>query len=201
MVDPLARSVTGATTYDARDSALSLWVHATLVESTLALNEAWLGPLDAVEAARFYAETLPIAQAFGISESVLPPDLSAFRRWWDGMLGPGGPIQVTPTARDLAAAILAPPLGPLAGDGPGAILPGALGPLLAAVPRGWLGFLLWPALGLLPARVREGYGIHWTPGRRVVAAWLGASWRAWSAVLPPAWRTMPWALEADRRIG
>ena len=31
--------------YDARDPTLALWVHATLVDSTLATGEAWLGPI------------------------------------------------------------------------------------------------------------------------------------------------------------
>ncbi len=32
--------------YAARDPSLSLWVHATLIDSTLTVSDAWLGPLD-----------------------------------------------------------------------------------------------------------------------------------------------------------
>ena len=42
--DPDAARRFGAA-YDARDPALSLWVHATLVDSTLATVDAWLEPL------------------------------------------------------------------------------------------------------------------------------------------------------------
>ena len=200
VVDPLARAATGVEHYAARDPALALWVHATLVESTLAVNEAWRGPLAADEAARFYAETLPIGLAFGIPAQSLPADLAAFRSWWAAMLGPDGPIRVTPTARGLAATILAPPLAPLAGSGRGAVLPGALRPALAAIPPGLAGWLLWPSIALLPASVRDGYEIPWTPARRAVAAWLVAGWRAWATLLPPDWTTMPQALAADRRM-
>ena len=133
--DPEARAMTGVAAYAARDPALSLWVHATLVESTLAVNEAWRGPLPAGEAARFYVETIPIARAFGIPERILPADLAAFRAWWDAMLGPGGQIHVTPTARDLAATILAPPLAPLAGAGRGGVLPAGLRPVTRVATR------------------------------------------------------------------
>jgi uncharacterized protein (DUF2236 family) len=198
--DPEARAMTGVAAYAARDPALSLWVHATLVESTLAVNEAWRGPLPAGEAARFYVETIPIARAFGIPERILPADLAAFRAWWDAMLGPGGQIHVTPTARDLAATILAPPLAPLAGAGRGGVLPAGLRPLLAAIPPRAAGWLLWPSISLLPPSIRAGYGIPWSPGRAAVAAWLVAGWRGWAAFLPEAWGTMPQARAADRRI-
>ena len=198
--DQEARAATGMDSYAARDPALSLWVHATLVESTLAVTDVWRGPLAPREAARFYAETLPIGRAFGIPAPILPPDLAAFRAWWAGMLGPGGPIRVTPTARALAATILAPPLGPLAGTGAGAILPARLRPVLAAIPPRTAGWLLWPSIALLPPSIRAAYDIPWSPGRVAVAAWLVAGWRAWSALLPTAWGTMPQARAADRRI-
>ena len=200
VVDPVARAATGVERYEARDPTLALWVHATLVESTLAVNEAWRGPLAPGDADRFYVETLPIGRAFGIPAQSLPADLAAFRSWWAAMLGPDGPIRVTPTARELAATILAPPLAPLAGIGRGAVLPAALRPPLAAIPPGLAGWLLWPSIALLPASVRDGYEIPWTPARQAVAAWLVTGWRAWARLLPPAWTTMPQALAADRRM-
>ena len=198
--DPEARAVTGAAAYAARDPGLSLWVHATLVESTLAVNEAWGGPLPPGDAAQFYVETLPIARAFGISDAILPADLGAFRAWWAAMLGPDGPIRVTPTARELAATILAPPLAPLAGAGSGGVLPAGFRPILAAMPPRAIGWLLWPSIALLPASIRAGYEIPWSPLRGAVAGWLVAGWRGWAALLPDAWGTMPQARAADRRI-
>jgi uncharacterized protein (DUF2236 family) len=59
---------------------------------------------------------------------------------------------------------------------------------------------MWPAIGLLPASIRDGYGIPWTPWRRLVSAWLVAGFRLWRPRFPTAVRWMPQALAADRRI-
>jgi uncharacterized protein (DUF2236 family) len=179
------RRVTGPG-YTARDPALSLWVHATLVDSTLVANDRWLGPVPRDRAARFYAETVPLGRAFGIPEAMLPVDLDAFERYLETMLGPRGDVRVGDTARDLASAILHPPL------------PGALGRL--GLPTRLYDWTLWPALDLLPERVRVGYGFEWGPLQRGVTAWLLAGWRAWRPVLPGDFRQMPQALRADRRV-
>lgn len=173
--------------YDARDPALALWVHATLVDSTLAVNGAWAGPLPRDRAARFYAETRPIGRAFGVPDSALPADLDGFDTYLADQLAPGGPIQVGDKARELAQALLHPPL------------PGVLA-RLSIDPRAY-GWTLWPALGLLPAAVREAYGLPWGPRERVVSSWLVATWRAWNPLLPRSFRQMPQALAADRRVG
>src|SRR5262245_15156688 len=113
VLEPAARERHGRR-YSALDPALSLWVHATLVDSTMAAYTAWIEPLSWDEQARYYEETLPVGRAFGIPASMLPPDLDAFEAYLDEMLAPGGPIEVGPMARDLADAILHPPLGPAA---------------------------------------------------------------------------------------
>ena len=172
--------------YDARDPALSLWVHATLVDSTVVVNDAWSGPVTRDQAARFYDETKPIARAFGVPDALLPPDLDAFETYLDLQLGPGGPVQVESTARELAEAILHPPL------------PGVLARIgLHSRLYDWT---LWPSIGLLPDSIREGYGLRWGPLERSVSRWLVAGWRAWNPVLPPTFRQMPQALAADRRV-
>ncbi len=185
--DPLARAVSGAEAYDARDPALGLWVHATLIDATLVAHAAWIGPLDRAERARFYAETRPIGRAFGIPETILPANLDGFEAYLAAQLGPDGPIHVTPTARSLARAVLAPPLGPLH-------------PILAAVPVPLYAWTLWPAVALLPPSIRAGYGLDWGPRQRLTAAWLTAGFRAWRPVVPLAWRSMPQALAADGRL-
>jgi uncharacterized protein (DUF2236 family) len=68
------------------------------------------------------------------------------------------------------------------------------------VPRGSYDFLMWPAVALLPVSVREGYGIPWTPWRRLVSAWLVAGFRLWRPRFPAGIRHMPQALAADRRV-
>ena len=78
-------------------------------------------------------------------------------------------------------------------------LPGLLA-RLPLDPRAY-GWTLWPAIGLLPPAVREGYRLRWGWRERLVADWLVAGWRAWNPLLPAAFRQMPQALAADRRVG
>ena len=107
--------------YHARDPELSMWVHATLVDSTIVAADAWLEPIDRERRARFYDETKPIGRAFGIPESLLPADLDAFEAYLDGMLGPGGAVRVGPLARELAPddRASATPRGPRGAPDPG----------------------------------------------------------------------------------
>jgi uncharacterized protein (DUF2236 family) len=181
----LHRTITGQG-YDARDPALSLWVHATLVDSTVVANDAWAGPVSRDRAARFYDETKPIARAFGVPETLLPGDLAAFEAYLADQLGPSGPVRVGPTARDLAESILHPPL------------PGVLGAV--PIPMRLYDWTLWPSIGLLPESVRAAYGFPWGPLERAVSGWLVAAWRAWNPVLPESFRQMPQALAAERRM-
>jgi len=193
--DDVVRGRHGAR-YHARDPELSLWVHATLVDSTIAAYEAWIEPLPAERRARYYEETVPVGRAFGIPADLLPADLEAFEAYLDRMLGPGGPVVVGDTARELAETILRPPLGPAARP-----WLGDFAARLDAIPTAAYDWLMWPAIGLLPATVREGYGLRWGLRERLVAAWLVATWRAWRPILPASFRQMPQALAADRRIG
>ena len=182
-----ARLAGDAARYDARDPDLALWVHATLIDATLVTHQAWIRPLGPDQRARFYAETRPIGRALGIPEERLPRNIAAFDAYLAEQLGPDGPLRVTPTARSLAEVILAPPLGPLH-------------PLLGRVPVSSYAWLLWPAVGLLPATIRNAYGLRWGRRERLVAGWLVAGLRAWRPLLPADWRTMPQALDADARL-
>jgi uncharacterized protein (DUF2236 family) len=184
-LEALHRRIVGAG-YAARDPALSLWVHATLIDATITVNDAWLGPVDHARRAAFYAETRPIGLAFGIPDRALPADLAAFDDYVASMLAPGGPVEVGPLARDLAGVILHPPL------------PGVLGSL--PIPTVLYDWTLWPAIGLLPPRIRETYGFPWDARHRLVADWLVAGWRAWRPWVPSGFRQMPQARAADRRL-
>ena len=185
-LNALHRAITGPG-YRARDPELSLWVHATLVDSTVVVADRWLEPLPRSRREAYYAETLPIGRAFGLGADRLPPDLDAFEAYVGRMIGPSGPVRVGETARALADVVLHPPLGP--------VVP----------PLGWLpprvySWTLWPSIGLLPMSVRDEYGLPWGPLQRAVSAWLVAGWRGWRPLLPAGFRQMPQARAADRRI-
>jgi uncharacterized protein (DUF2236 family) len=184
--EPAAQGRFGAS-YSARDPELSLWVHATLIDATLVVQERWIGPLAGDERAMFYLETRQIGRAFGVPEALLPADIEGFDAYIAAMIGPAGPVQVGPLARELAGSILRPPLGPLH-------------PRLARVPAGLYSWTMAPAIALLPARIRTGYELPWGIRQRVVAGWLSLGYRAWRPLIPIPIRTMPWALAADRRL-
>ncbi len=167
---------------------LSLWVHATLIDSTIVGNDAWLGPLSRERAARFYEETLPIARAFGVTDRLLPPTLDAFDAYMAERLAPGGGVHVTDTARELADTILNPPL------------PGLLA-RLPLDPRAY-GWTLWPAVGLLAAEPSA--RATGCAGDGANASSRTGSWRAGgrgTRCYRPSFRQMPQALAADRRVG
>jgi uncharacterized protein (DUF2236 family) len=185
--------------YSALDPELSLWVHATLVDSTMAAYDAWIEPLSRDERARYYDETLPVGRAFGIPPSRLPVDLEAFETYLADMLAPGGAIDVGDNTRELADSILHPPLGPAVAAAGWPFT--RLAPALDALPASAYSWLFWPAIGLLPASVREGYRLPWGVPQKLVATWLVATWQAWRPMLPPAFRQMPQALRADARVG
>ena len=184
-LNAMHRGIVGAG-YAARDPALSLWVHATLVESTIVAYDAWLEPLSRDHAAAFYAETRPLGLAFGVPEALLPADLAGFEAYMAAQIGPDGPVRPGSLARELAASILHPPL------------PAPLDRL--ALPSGLYDWTLWPAIGLLPPSIRAGYGFAWGAREQAVARWLVTGWRWWRPLLPAAFRQMPQALAADRRM-
>ncbi|MFL5756801.1 MAG: oxygenase MpaB family protein [Chloroflexota bacterium] len=190
--------------YSARDPELSLWVHATLIDSVLVASDAWIGPVTRDRRVRFYEESKPIGRAFGVPESLLPADVDAFERYMAAMLGPGGPVSPTPTARGLAETILHPPLGPIVRSPAVAGLLRDATPLvergLALLPPPLYDWTMLPAVGLLPQRLREAYGLRWGAREKAIAGWLVAAWRVWRPILPPAVRWFPQAISAERRV-
>jgi uncharacterized protein (DUF2236 family) len=195
-LNALHRGIAG-TGYSGRDPELSLWVHATLIDSTIVANDAWIEPLSRDRRAAYYAETRPIGRAFGVPDGLLPRDLEAFEAYVASMLDPSGPVRVSAVARELGHAVLRPPLAPLA-----AWLPhgGALRPWLERVPPAAYAWTLLPAVSLLPSGIREAYGLPWGVGERMVSRWLVAGWRTWRGALPESFREMPQALAAERRM-
>ncbi len=173
--------------YNARDPELSLWVHATLVDSTIVAYDALVEPLGRDRRERFYAETRPIARLFGVPDALVPADLAAFEAYLAASIAPSGPVHPTAAARDIAWHILHPPFGPLHAA-------------LDWIPRRAATWTMWPAVALLPPSVRAEYGLELGPIERVVAGWLTAAWRAWRPWLATGMRQMSAARDADARI-
>ena len=177
-VDPVARDVVGDR-YHALDPALLLWVQATLIVSSVVVYERWVGPVTPAERDQLWQEAREVGFALGIPLHLSPEGWAGLQAYWDEMLRPDGPVQVTPTARRLAADIVRPPFP---------YVPDALREVVSL-----------PSIAMLPTRVREGYGLPFGPGRRIVTALMDGAIRVWVRATPGAWRSFPPARAADRR--
>ena len=161
------------TPYAAADPELMLWVHATLVEASLAAYQRFHGPLAPDEQARYYDEMAVVARIFGTPASVIPRSLGDFRDYFDDQIV-GDTIEVTPPAREIAGVILKAPL-PIA--------------LQALAPAHRLA-----TAAQLPPRLREEYDLRWTPAHaaalhvlaRGVKLTAGPMLRAAAWLRPPA---------------
>lgn len=132
------------TPYSAEDPALVLWVHATLLESIPLAYERIVGPLTEGERDLYCAEAAEIAVDLGAPREDVP-------RTWAATLDylartyASGAIAVSAQARELAAVVLSPPFGWLAGP-------------LTRINR-------LATVGLLPPPLRAQYGLAWDDRR------------------------------------
>ena len=129
------------TMYSASDPELMLWVHATLVHSSLAAYERFVCPLSDDERERYLGEMNLVARLFGTPEAVLPAGYRQFRAYF-GEQVKSETITVTAPAREVASVILATPLP---------------APLRLLAPAHRLA-----TARILPARLRREYGLHWS---------------------------------------
>jgi uncharacterized protein (DUF2236 family) len=149
------------TPYSADDPVLQLWVHATLVYSSIEIYHRYVHPLSAEEQDEYYDEMALVARIFGTPADVIPPTLTEFRSYLHERFR-SAEIVVTEPARQVAEVILRAPL-PL--------------PLRVLAPTHRLS-----TSALLPDRLRHEYRLSWTRGR---AAALRASARSISVVAVP----------------
>ena len=144
------------TPYSASDPELMLWVHATLVEASLAAQRRFLGRLTTGEEETYYREMALVGRLFGLPPSWLPASLADFHEYVDAQLA-GPKICVTAPAREVASVILEAPLPVL---------------LRALVPAHRLA-----TAGLLPLRLREEYGLRWSRAHALPLALAARSLR------------------------
>lgn len=169
------RAETGEPAYDARDPDLQLWVAATLYDTTVQMYELAWGPLDDTSADEVYFRSARIGTALGMPAELWPVDRAAFAEYWAQQLER---LEVSPTARRVARQLLRPDR-----------------------PAPWMGPVLPLArvvtAGLLPERIRRGYGVDWSAARerdyQRRLTWMLRIYRA----MPRSIRTAPSA--ASRR--
>jgi uncharacterized protein (DUF2236 family) len=130
------------TPYSAEDPDLVLWVHATLMESIPLVYERLIAPLSVSERDAYCTEAAYVAIALGARDADVPRSWATVRQYIDATSA-SGTLAVTPQAKELAHALLAPRF------------PAALAPAT------WMNRLF--SIGDLPPLVREQYGFTWTP--------------------------------------
>jgi uncharacterized protein (DUF2236 family) len=165
--------------YSARDPELLLWVHATLIETILRVYQLLVAPLALAEQERYWQESFTSACLLGLTPAQLPPNLPAFRDYMQTMLS-SNKLAVTPEARTLANLVLH----------PHAPLPTR--PLFEATAN--------ITIGLLPPRLRDLYGYHWSAAQQFLFdAWVHSTRR--TLPLLPGWlREFPRARAAEARV-
>lgn len=94
-----------ADSYTAHDTALLLWVWATLVDSAQVAYERWVRPLSGADGDAYYADMVAFARFLGIPAEMLPADRPAFADYLEAMVD-SGLLGVGETGRTLARHIL-----------------------------------------------------------------------------------------------
>jgi uncharacterized protein (DUF2236 family) len=159
------------TRYTASDPALMLWVHATLVETSLATHRRFVRPLAADEEERYYREMATVAHLFGTPAAIIPSCLADFREYVRAQLS-GPDLCVTDPAREVAAVILEARLPP---------------PLRLIRPAHRLS-----CAALVPARLRKEYRLGWSRAHTAALALAAGSLRlAATPLFLAAARTSP----------
>jgi uncharacterized protein (DUF2236 family) len=92
--------------YAASDPALLLWVHAVLVDSTVAACELFGTPLAPADGDRYVAEMAVAAELIGIPAAMVPASLAALRQYLSAVRPE---LRCTPAATEAAAFLLDPP--------------------------------------------------------------------------------------------
>jgi uncharacterized protein (DUF2236 family) len=156
------------TPYAADDPELMLWVHGTLVDTGIAMHEAYLGPLSRDDRAAFYREMSVVARVFGVPEAALPRTLVDFDEFRQDLVA-RSVLAIGPDARVVELSVLKPPV------------PLPLRPAVRAVTLA--------GIALLPDDVRELYGLRLGATRSAVITAARTSLRRLSIAraLPRVW--------------
>jgi len=158
--------------YDANDPTLLFWVHATLVETALLVYERFVDRLPAQLRRTYYEESKIGARLFGIPEELIPRRLRDFEAYMQEMVS-GETLAVGRAGRDIAAAILRPPLPPGV--------------------QQLFQLTNFFTVGLLPPPVRERYGFSWSDARQTGLGGVATATRHLLPLLPGLIRSLPHA--------
>jgi uncharacterized protein (DUF2236 family) len=164
--------------YHANDAEALLWVYATLVHTAARVTDLVVAPLCGHERERYYQESKRFAYLFGIPDALLPADWHALTSYM-GRVRASGVIRVGAKARELGTFLMQPPR-----------------PALAPV---WRWYAIMTA-GLLPAELRQGFGLPMGTRQRALFAASVRALRGARRLLPPSVRYIPAYIRAQARV-
>jgi uncharacterized protein (DUF2236 family) len=164
--------------YSALDPELLLWVHATLVDSSIEAYARLVRPMPLTVRERYYLEMRRMGTAFGVPEELHPETYTDFRAYLAGTMAT---LQTGDECRAVARRVLSPPAP------------------LVLWPAGIASGLL--SVGLLPARMRWELGLRWNGATERVFIAAAAVVRSTLPLFPDRIRRWPHAREAERRMG
>lgn len=156
--------------YRAMDPDLLLWVHATLVDTSLVTYETFVTRLSDEEREAFYQESMVGGELLGIPKDRFPRRLADFDAYVRDMVA-SGEVKVGKRALELSRQVLRPPV---------TMLPG-----LAMIP------LEVVTAGLLPASLRQQYGLQWGRARQRMFRLATRTVPRAVALTPPILRVWP----------
>lgn len=177
--------------YSALEPEAYAWVHATLFAAALASHERFIGPLSRNEADRLFGEFMSLGRLLGIREPELPGDLDEFHSYFDAMAAEQ--LEHTESVDDVLDTLRSPPGRPAE--------PAPLRRLWPVVRLPASRVVDLSTRGLLPAPLRERFGVGWSNGDeralRVVAKVsraAGPLLPTWLKQIGPGW--LRWREEA-----
>lgn len=154
-VDPLTGEV-----YDALDHDLLLWVHAALETSSIYFFERTVRALTAEERQRYHEENLLAAEFMLLPKDKVPGTYVDLEGYVDEVVN-SDRLQMSDVAANVGDII-------------------RRGPVPPAIKPVW-SFIRFAAFGTLPERVRDIYGVKWSPARE---KWLRFNLAALKRIRP-----------------
>jgi uncharacterized protein (DUF2236 family) len=163
LTEPAGRYPAGSR-YRADDPEFLLWILACLADSAEAVYERFVRRLGADEQLSFWDDYLTVGELFGLPRHRAPLTYADYRAYIAERLA-SADLHVTPHARELGRYV-------------------AFQLPLPAHRRPALTVINFMVLGLLPARVRQLYGLGWGPVQEAALAGLARSLRAARPLTP-----------------
>ena len=188
--------------FHALDPDLLLWVHATLLHTSVQAFELFVRPLDAWRRARLYDESMTIAELLGIPRRHQPPTWGDFESYFASMVE-GPELRVGRSAAWQQTTLFksrpSESWSSLLTLGP----PGRWGILLDHGPARWATYLMSHELAaaLLPEKIAAGFGYGTGRLQRVRRAGLLQVLSRAIPALPPRLRFHPAYWRAVERLG